>query len=140
MDTAMLFQRLLQADNEDEVDELLKREGYGLDNEAAWRPLGDMENNFSVVGNQQTEATAALVEKIINGIDAMLMAECFRAGIDPEGPQAPGTMNDAVERFFDVRDGSLANLSSAQQTELAKKLHVVATGEKTSPCYLIRRY
>ena len=79
----VLFEQLLKAESENKADEILKRAGYGLDNESAWQPLGGMENNFSTVGNQQTEATAALVEKIINGLDADLMAECFRAGVDP---------------------------------------------------------
>jgi hypothetical protein len=128
MDAHDLFERLLHAELEDDVEDILRRAGFDLQNE---------ENNFSTVGNQQTEATAALVEKIINGIDAELMAECFRNGIDPEGSSAPRTMTEAVERFFDVRGGLLANLDSKRQTELAKKLHVVAVGEKTAPSYLI---
>ena len=76
-DAIVLFEQLLKAESEDKVDAILKRAEYGLENESAWQPLGGMENNFSTVGNQQTEATAALVEKIINGLDADLMAECF---------------------------------------------------------------
>ena len=95
-----LFERLLHAEMEDEANKILHDAGFDLGNEFVWRPLGDMENNFSTVGNQQTEATAALVEKIINGIDAELMAECFRARIDPEGPEAPKTMAEAVGHFF----------------------------------------
>jgi hypothetical protein len=132
-----LFEQLLKAETETEADAILRRAGYGLDNEAAWRPLGDMENNFSTVGNQQTEATAALVEKIINGLDADLMAECFRAGIDPQGPGAPRTMAEAVQRFYDVRDGLLGNVDAKRLTELAANLQVIAVGEKASPCYLI---
>lgn len=137
MDSHELFEQLLHAEFEEDVERVLSRAGFDLENESMWRPLGDMENNFSTVGNQQTEATAALVEKIINGIDAELMAECFRAGIDPEGSEAPKTMSEAVERFFGVRGGLLANLDAKQQTELAKKLHVVAVGEKAAPSYLI---
>lgn len=136
-DAQTLFEQLLKAESENEADTILRRAGYGLDNEAAWRPLGDMENNFSTVGNQQTEATAALVEKIINGLDADLMAECFRAGVDPEGPDAPKTMAEAVQRFYSVRDGLLSNVDPKMLTELAANLHVVAVGEKASPCYLI---
>lgn len=137
MDEAVLFNRLLRAEDEAAADRILSQAGYGLDNEPVWRPLGDMENNFSTVGNQQTEATAALVEKIINGIDAVLMAECFRGGIPPEGQQAPQTMIAAVEQFFGVKDGLLANLDAGSRTRLADNIHVVAVGEKLSPCYLI---
>ena len=136
-DVQMLFEQLLKAESENEADAILKRAGYGLDNESAWRPLGDMENNFSTVGNQKTEATDALVEKIINGLDADLMAECFRAGVNPEGPEAPRTMAEAVQQFFGVRDGLLSNVDPKRLTELASNLHVVAVGEKRNPCYLI---
>ena len=137
MDYASLFERLIKSEDEAIVGEILNRAGYGLENEGVWRPLGDMENNFSTVGNQQTEATAALVEKIINGIDAILMAECFRAKLEPEGLEAPLTMATAVQQFFKVRDGLLINLAAPERTELAKRIHVVTVGEKASPCYLI---
>ncbi|MEX2029666.1 MAG: hypothetical protein WD906_01665 [Anaerolineales bacterium] len=137
MDTAALFERLLHAEHESQVDEILRREGYGLDNEAVWRPLGDMPNNRAVVTNQQTEATGAFVEKIVNGIDALLMGECLKRGVDPKGRNAPKGMTEAVGEFYGVRDGMLANLLPKEQTELAKRLHVVVVGEKASPCYLV---
>lgn len=137
MNEQQLFEALLRAEDEGDVDSILKKAGYGLENEEAWRPLGDMENNFSTVGNQQTEATGALVEKVINGIDAVLMAECFKHGADPQGAAAPATMSEAVQRFFDVRNGQLAEIGSKAQTELAKNIHLIAVGEKTSPSYLV---
>ena len=54
-----------------------------------WHDLGGMDNNFGIVSNQQQDATGALVEKIINSLDANLMAACFEAGINPEGAGAP---------------------------------------------------
>jgi hypothetical protein len=57
MDEVILFERLLHAEDETEADDILQRAGYGLGNEGAWRPLGDMPNNRSVVTNQQAEAT-----------------------------------------------------------------------------------
>ncbi len=137
MDDVTLFDRLLRAEDEAEADKILSRAGFGLENEAVWHPLGDMPNNRSVVTNQQTEPTAALVEKIVNGIDALLMAESLRRRIDPKGPTAPASMARAVQEFFDVPDGLLANLTAKEQTELAKKLHVVVVGAKANPSYLI---
>lgn len=137
MDDATLFNGLLRAEDEDTADQVLRRAGYGIDNDAAWHPLGDMPNNRSVVTNQQTEATAAFVEKIINGVDALLMAECLTRGIDPKGTAAPTGMVDAVGKFFGVRDGLLANLLPKEQTELAKRLNVVLVGAKATPSYLV---
>ena len=78
-----------------------------------------------------------MVEKVINGIDAVLLAECYKRGISPEGDDAPQTMGQAVQNFFKVRDGRLENLDSKQQTALADNLHIVAVGERASPCYLV---
>jgi hypothetical protein len=46
-------------------------------------------------------------------------------------------MQSAVQQFFTVKDGLLANLDPASRTKLADRLHVVAVGEKTTPGYLI---
>ncbi len=137
MDYEKLFYDLLQAETEDQVTAILKHAGYEMDAPTVWRPLGDMENNFATVGNQQTEPTAALVEKIINGVDAVLMLECFRKGIDPEGSDAPPSMARAVETFFGVRDGRIENVLPRDRTRLAENIHLVAVGEKENPCYLV---
>jgi hypothetical protein len=137
MQTFDLFISLLTAENENDVDVVLEKAGYGLNNEDVWAPYGGVENNFSTVGNQQTEPTGAFVEKIINAIDAVLMAECFKADIDPENGRAPKSMVEAVEQFFNVHEGRLENLVAKQQTELAERIGVVAVGEKATPSYLI---
>ena len=113
MDSFSLYNSLLHAESEDEVDQYpSKRLGISGVPPDYWMPLGHRRNNFSMVGNQQTEASAALVEKLINGIDAVLMSECFKLGLDPEAPEAPTSMAEAVERFFKVRDGRLGNLAA----------------------------
>lgn len=138
MDSSTLFQKLLHAETEDAVDAILGNAGY-LDpnDESAWRPLGDVENNFSAVGNQQSDPTAALIEKVINAIDAVLMAKSFGQGIDPEGPTAPQSMGEAVELFFGVQKGRIGTLDARQREALADSIHLVAVGGKTNPNYLI---
>ncbi|MCL4489165.1 MAG: hypothetical protein M1570_13695 [Chloroflexi bacterium] len=130
-----LFQRLLRAENEEEVELALSDASYLLEEEA-WQPLG-FENNFAAIGNQNSDPSGALVEKVINAIDAMLMGECYTRGIDPEGTRAPRTMSQAIEKFFGVRDGHIDNLSASEQTELADNIHLVACGSKQNPNYLI---
>jgi len=81
--------------------------------------------------------TASFVEKVINAIDANLTRACFAAGIDPEGPDAPMSMTDAVDRLFHVPGGRLGDLTSSEQRQLAEFIQVVAVGSKPSPSYLI---
>jgi hypothetical protein len=137
MDNYALLNLLLKAEGESEVDEVLKRAGYFDDDPDLWQPFGGFGMNLNQINNQQSDATAALVEKLINSIDAVLMAECYDAGIDPKSPQAPRTMAEAVARLFKVKDGRLENLSATERTKLADRIHFVATGTKKEPCYLV---
>lgn len=126
---------LLKAESEEEITSLLRQ--HGLLDMKHWRVLGNMPNNRSIVNNQQQDATGAMVEKIVNSIDAMLIKESFLHGIAPDGDRAPDTMSHAAEQFFRIRDGNLANLTARELTRLAENIHVVATGAKSDPCYLV---
>lgn len=126
---------LLRAQSEDEVTSLLSR--YGLLDIKHWKVLGDMPNNRAIVNNQSQDPTGALVEKMINSIDAMLTKECFLRGVNPDSSDAPCDMTKAAERFFRVRGGDLANLSRKERTMLAENIQLVATGSKSDPSYLV---
>lgn len=131
-----LFEQLLGADSETAALGVLTASGL-LQDDSAWRLLGGRENNFAIVGNQHSDATGAMTEKIINAIDAVLMASCYRAGIDPEGPDAPLDMASAVEQFFGIRGGRLGDLTPRELTKLADAIHLVAVGSKESPSFLV---
>lgn len=94
-----LFHRLYNAKNEKDVDGLISLypEYFIAEN---WRPLGRNESNFGVVENQQSNPVAALVEKLTNSIDAIMMRRCHEEGIDPKSSSAPRTIEDAIELFF----------------------------------------
>lgn len=107
-----------------------------------WRPFGDIENNWSTIGNQQSEADAALVEKIVNSIDAMLMKECLIRGISPESAQAPKSIAEAMEEYFHIKGGKLQDITPSERTQLAKSITLTATGSKPGeasgfPCITI---
>jgi hypothetical protein len=136
---------LLNCDTEQGVIDALLRAGY-WNNLAAWRIYGDNENSFSTIGNQQSKSDAALVEKLINSVDARLTGACFRAGIHPEGPQAPRSITEAVGKFFggDGANPQLAGNISAwsddKRTEVARGITLAATGyppAKGNPCFTI---
>jgi hypothetical protein len=135
MDWSALFYELLHAEEEAEALGIIER--YKLDAASNWLPLGGVENNFSIVSNQQADPTGAFVEKIINAIDANLMAQCFAKGIGPETDAAPSTMVEAVEKFFGVRNGMLGELLNRQRTDLADAIQIVAVGSRENPCYLV---
>ena len=130
---ARLCMALMRADTEQEVVSLLSAAGY-WDDFGAWRPINDEENNFSTIGNQQSEAVAAFVEKIINGVDSRLLDGCLRAGDDPQGVSAPKSMREAVARYFERRanpsrsDGRISDWSDSEVTAQGRLLTVAATG------------
>ena len=133
MDTADLCMKLMRADTEEEVVSLLTSEGY-WDASKSWRPIGDVENNYATIGNQQGEAIAALAEKVINSIDARLTNACLLAGVDPEGEEAPTTIRKAVARFFEGRPpntemgGRIFEWLDADVTKEGRLLTLAATG------------
>jgi hypothetical protein len=96
-----------------------------------WRYFDDNENNYSSIGNQQASPDAALVEKIVNSVDARLMNECMSSGIDPESDQAPTTIGEAVKIFFGGT-GRIKDWTSNERTEIAKGITVSATGYRAN--------
>jgi hypothetical protein len=133
---------LVKADSPDEVVSILQNAGY-WDNPAVWRDLGDNENNYSVVGAQQSDPIAALVEKLVNSVDARLMNECMAAGIKPDSKQAPGSVREAVAQLIEHSDptkatnGRIENWTPTQRREQARLITLAATGPKTAPCLSI---
>lgn len=127
---------LLHAESEQEVVKLLTKAGY-WNNHSAWREFGDNENNFSVIGNQQSNPGAAMVEKFVNSIDAVLLRECYLEGVNPESRQAPQSITHALERYFKVRDGNLANIGLSEREILANNIGFVASGRKNTPNYTV---
>ena len=114
---------LAKAETEEAVIELLRIEGYWEDY-SYWRPLGDINNNYGIIGAQQSSPDAAFVEKIINSIDACLTCECLKRDIDPAGPDAPKSTEEALKQFYGIKRGGLMLLDSATRSELAKNITV----------------
>lgn len=128
-----LAESLLAADTEAAVIDLLKELGY-WDHDAMWRNYGDIESNFSTIGNQGSRPESALAEKIVNCVDARLLAECHKRGIDPESASAPQTIAEAVATFFAPGTkntgigGSLKDWPQARVLEQSRHITVAVTG------------
>src|ERR1700730_17591113 len=124
------FLTLVACESEAAVDEWLNRQ-----NKVGWIPLGQNENNFGVIENQQSSPVAALIEKITNCIDAILMRRCLEESIDPKSADAPATMAAAVERFFSetYRSWHLGPVRRQQ----AESIQIVASGSTKHPSLLV---
>lgn len=133
---------LLRADTEGEVIKILKEKGF-WDNQKFWRYYGDKEDNFSTVGNQQSRPEAALVEKVVNSVDAMLMNGCWLRGILPEDNAAPKSIHEAVSLYFQGNAkkydtlGHIGYWTTQKRTEVSRLITIAATGDRTNPCFII---
>jgi hypothetical protein len=124
-----LCMALVRANSAQQVIQLLKDAGY-WDDPAAWRLFGDNENNFSTIGNQQNSSDAALVEKLVNSIDAVLTDECYAQQIHPESGDAPKGVQEAVEKFFGKGLGKVSLWPDPKRTEVARRITLAVTGHK----------
>lgn len=136
MDNKQLCLKLAHCESEADVIKLLRNAGYWEDI-SCWHYYGDNENNFATIGNQQSNPDAAIVEKIVNSVDAVLMAECLKRGIDPTSKDAPQSIVAALENYFNIRNGKLSNVIPSERRRLAENICLVATGRKTNPCYTV---
>lgn len=139
--------RLMSADSQDEVVQVLTAAGYWSD-PTCWRLFDDNENNYSTIGNQQSRAEAALVEKIVNCIDARLVNACLLRSIAPDSPSAPQSIREAVAQFFENRTGKLGpdsgrvkNWPNSDRSREARLITISATGfrppDSRYPCITI---
>ena len=112
-DSKDLFWKIYNSENENELHKIVQSDPL-LSDPLNWKPYGT-ENNFSTFENQQSNSIAALVEKITNGIDALLMKYCMFREIDPKSNHAPATMQKAVELFYGIKDGNFSELLPTQR-------------------------
>src|SRR5437867_5259637 len=128
-----IFEELYNAPTEDSVDEIISAnpDFFKQDN---WTPFGGDEKFFGIVRGQQSSPIAALVEKVTNSIDAILMRKCFESGVDPKSPAAPRKMEDAINKFFpDHKNWDLSKFRAKQSEEI----QIVADGPPRNTSVII---
>lgn len=133
MNVEQLFWDLFHASTEAEVDEVLSQHPE-LSAPEYWRPYGKNFSNFGVVENQQASPIPALVEKLVNSVDAILMRRCLEEGIDPRSPQAPRSIDEAVQRFF---PGSSSWDLPTFRKQQAESIQIIADGPRMDTSLVI---
>src|SRR5258708_16752084 len=127
---------LLAAESETDVIRILTETGL-WDDDTGWRYFGDNENNFSIIGNQKSNPAADMLEKLVKSVDAVMMRECYLHDTLPDGPDAPHSTSEAIETYFNIRAGNLANVTTTRRRELAEDIGFIATGRKQTPNYTV---
>ena len=128
-----LFTELYSAKTEDDVDKVINNHS-DIFKQENWYPLGGNENNFGVIENQQSNPIAALIEKITNSIDAVLMKKCLEVSINPKSGQAPKSMEEAKAKFFaNHGDWDLPS----KRKEQSESLQIIADGPRLNPSLTI---
>jgi len=145
-DARRLCLSLMEANTEEEIINLIREPGF-WDDSRCWRFYGDEEGNFSTVGNQQSKPEAALVEKVVNSVDARLMNGCLVRGSRTDEEGVPTSIQEAVAEYFEdegnggsIRAGRITNWPDTMRTKIARGITLAATGAKPSdgnPCFTI---
>ena len=124
-----LLEALLEAETEEEVHACLEHAGMLYDSH--WLPYGGDANNSGTFANQQASPRGALVEKIVNSIDAVLMAKAFEFG-DLPGGSPPASMFEAAARYYGVQEGRLAEITAGERRAIARgAVQVVLSGQRS---------
>ena len=118
-----LFFRFYRAQTEVELEPEIKK--AEMDFNVDWTPYGDNESYFGVIENQQASPIPALVEKITNSIDAILMKRCYEEGIDPKSTSAPKSIEDAISIFFQILLIGIYQGKGAFNLKISKSLRMV---------------
>jgi hypothetical protein len=131
-----LLLELISAPSEIEVKRIVEDDPI-LRNEQNWRPYGGYAGNFNTIHNQQQDSVAALAEKPINSIDHLLLNECKLRGINPEGSEAPKSMQEAVELLFGIKKGDFSEVGRQKRREIANNIMLMAEGSRERPNIII---
>lgn len=121
--------QLLRAVSVEDVQQVMAAEPAFADSEN-WKPYGGQSKNWDRVGVQTSEPAGAFAELIINSIDALLMRKAKENNVNERSPDAPQSMAEAVNRWFNVLEGQLENLVPTERTELAVKAVLVGVKRK----------
>ena len=125
---------LYNADSADSLYQVIL--SYGLDTAEYWKPYGGNMNNAGTFENQQSSPENALVEKLTNSIDAILMKECMLKGICPKDKndsRVPRTINAATKMFFNVDNGKWENIAPAERNRIAQDIQIILTNDRKTP-------
>jgi hypothetical protein len=105
-----------------------------------WRAVGDNEANYGLI-NIGSDPGHALIERVTNAIDSVIEAEALRRSSKKGRESIPASPREAVEMWFGIPGGRVANLGDPQKRQpLADKVVITLLEgrDKRRPSVMIR--
>lgn len=127
-----MFLKLLSVASSDEVASLIDNDNFFKSENCDWKPYGGRENNAGQVEGQMKSSSNALVEKLTNSIDALLMRRCYEVeGTAPnsKAPKLPKSLSEAISKYFGGED----EINKKRSDWAKQHLVVLAEGDKKKP-------
>jgi hypothetical protein len=123
--------KLIEATTQEEVTHLIGTHEFFK--KATWVPYGGQANNAGTIKAQAADPVGALVEKITNGIDALLIRMCWDKKIDPSSATAPQSQCEAIRKFLGDNIADF-NLSDKEVRAIAAKtVQIISEGTSEKP-------
>lgn len=123
--------KLIEATTQEEVTHLIANHQFFKN--CKWVPYGNQANNAGTIKAQAPDPVGALVEKITNGIDALLIRLCWDNKIDPTTSSAPQSQYEAIKKFFGENVANF-NLTDKEVREIAlKTVRIIGEGTAEKP-------
>src|SRR3989344_7357581 len=127
-----IFLKLLSIVSSDEIASLIKSDDFFQSGNCSWKPYGGRDLNAPQIEGRMKSSSNALVEKLTNSTDALLMRRCYEvegAAPDSKGPKLPKSLSEAIQKYFGGEDEI-----NKKRSEWAKQhLVVLAEGDKKRP-------
>ena len=86
-----------------------------------WRAVGDSESNYGLI-TIGSDPGLALIERVTNAIDAVIEREALRQLPGEDRECAPASPREAVDTWFHIEGGRVANVGIKQRQELANDI------------------
>ena len=131
-----MFLKLLSIASSDEIASLIENDDFFKPENCDWKPYGGRENNAGQIEGQMKSSSNALVEKLINSIDALLMRRCYEVegtAPDSKDPKLPKSLSEAINKYFGGED----EINKKRSDWAKRHLAVLAEGDKKKPTLTI---
>ncbi len=127
-----IFSKLLSIASSDEIASLIDGNDFFKPENCDWKPYGGRDNNAGQVEGQMKSSSNALVEKLTNSIDSLLMRRCYEIegeAPDSKNPKLPKSLSEAISKYF----GGEEEINKKRSDWAKRHLVVLAEGDKKKP-------